>query len=120
MHVPQLPLVFILLMASPPVPSHLHAVYPRSTLALLRIHPITVSSGVAAIKDALLKVFAHRAIGDALDLTLLSLQTFFNPDFEPDVMVGPGALDYIVDFATRQTTAPDAVVTLLQASVISL
>ncbi|EIW58150.1 uncharacterized protein TRAVEDRAFT_71854 [Trametes versicolor FP-101664 SS1] len=85
-----LPLVFILLMASPPVPSHLHAVYPRSTLALLRIHPITVSSGVAAIKDALLK-------------------TFFDPDFEPDVMVGPGALDYIVDFATRQTTAPDAV-----------
>ncbi|KAI0630536.1 hypothetical protein C8Q77DRAFT_1211544 [Trametes polyzona] len=95
MHIPDLPLVFVLLMASPPVPSYLNSVYPRSTRALLRVEPIVVSSGTGAVKDILMK-------------------TFFDPDFEPDVMLGPTALEYIAEFATRHISSPDVVVTLLQ------
>ncbi|KAI0643837.1 hypothetical protein C8Q79DRAFT_1012390 [Trametes meyenii] len=95
MHVPHLPLTFVSLMASPAAPSYLHSAYPRSTLALLRVHPVVASSGTALIKDVLTK-------------------TFFDPDFEPDVMLGPTALEYIAEFATRYTASPDALITLLQ------
>ncbi|KAI0364702.1 hypothetical protein BV20DRAFT_1039250 [Pilatotrama ljubarskyi] len=56
LHVPQLPLVFVLLMASPAVPSYLRSAYPRSTLALLRVHTIVASGESAAVKDVLTKL----------------------------------------------------------------
>ncbi|KAH9847296.1 hypothetical protein C2E23DRAFT_849159 [Lenzites betulinus] len=95
MHIPHLPLVFVILMASPPVPSYLHSAYPRSTLALLRVQPIVVSSGPTMVKDVLTK-------------------TFFDLEFEPDVMLGPSALEFITEFSTRHITSPDVVTTLLQ------
>ncbi|KAJ8472438.1 hypothetical protein ONZ51_g8517 [Trametes cubensis] len=95
MHVPQLPLVFILLMASPPVPSFLHSAYARSTLALLRIHPVVASSGVAMVKEVLTK-------------------TLFDPDFDPYIVLGPSMLEYITDFVMRHSASPDVLVSLLQ------
>ncbi|KAI0768174.1 origin recognition complex subunit 3 N-terminus-domain-containing protein [Trametes elegans] len=95
MHAPQLPLVFVLVMSSPPVPSYMHAAFSRSTLALLRVYSTVASSGLALVKNVLTK-------------------TFFDPDFDPDVMLGPAALEYISDFAARHTASPDAILTLLQ------
>ncbi|TFK94352.1 hypothetical protein K466DRAFT_642285 [Polyporus arcularius HHB13444] len=95
MHVPHLPLVFVLVMASPPTPSYLHSAYPRSTLALLRVGQVLAPTGLATVNEVLTK-------------------TFFEANFEPDVMPGPGALEYIVDFASRHNASPDAVLTMLQ------
>ncbi|KAI0718567.1 hypothetical protein C8T65DRAFT_570595 [Cerioporus squamosus] len=95
MHVPHLPLVFVLVMASPPTPSYLHAAYPRSTLAVLRVQQVLAPTGLATVKEVLTK-------------------TFFDANFEPDVMLGPGAIEYIVDFASRHSASPDALLTMLQ------
>ncbi|PIL29205.1 hypothetical protein GSI_09254 [Ganoderma sinense ZZ0214-1] len=95
MHIPHLPLVFLLVMNSPPSPSFIHTVYPRSTLALLRVQQVAPPAGLLMVKEVLSK-------------------TFFDPDFEPDVMLGPGALDHITDFASRHTASPDALLTMLQ------
>ncbi|KAI1792398.1 origin recognition complex subunit 3 N-terminus-domain-containing protein [Ganoderma leucocontextum] len=95
MHIPRLPLVFILVMNSPPSPSFIHTVYPRSTLALLRVHQVAPPAGLLMAKEVLSK-------------------TLFDPDFEPDVMLGPGALDHIADFASRHSASPDALITMLQ------
>ncbi|KAI8995456.1 hypothetical protein BD414DRAFT_410622 [Trametes punicea] len=88
MHVPRLPLVFVLLMGSPPVPSYLHTVYPRSTLALLRVHFVVASSGIVMVKEVLEKAF-------------------FDPDFDPDIMLGPAMMEYITEFSTRHMASPD-------------
>ena len=45
-------------------------------------------------------------------------QVFFDPEFEPDVMLGPGALEYISDFATRHSASPDALLTMLQVKAL--
>ncbi|TBU43716.1 origin recognition complex subunit 3 N-terminus-domain-containing protein [Dichomitus squalens] len=95
MHIPHLPLVFVLVMSSPPSPSFLQSAYPRSTLALLRVHHVASPAGLMMVKEVLTK-------------------TFFDPDFEPDIMLGPGALEHIIDFASRHTASPDALVTMLQ------
>ncbi|KAL7285667.1 hypothetical protein ACG7TL_000772 [Trametes sanguinea] len=95
MHVPELPLAFILLMASPQYPSYLQSVYPRSTLALLRVDPVVASSGITMVKEVLEK-------------------TFFDPDFDSDVMLGPAMLEFITEFTTRHIASPDALVNLLQ------
>ncbi|KAI0820290.1 hypothetical protein BC628DRAFT_1413209 [Trametes gibbosa] len=95
MHIPHIPFVFALLMASPPVPSYLHSAYPRSTLALLRVQPVVVSSGPSMVKDVLTK-------------------TFFDLEFQPDIMLGPSALEFITEFTTRHIASPDVVTTLLQ------
>jgi origin recognition complex subunit 3 len=56
LHIPQLPLIFVLALSSPPEPSYLHSAYPRATLALLRIHGITVTSQLEVIEQLLSKV----------------------------------------------------------------
>ena len=56
MHIPNLPLVFVLVMASPPTPSYLHSAYPRSTLALLTVQQVLAPTGPATIKGILTKV----------------------------------------------------------------
>ncbi|KAI0753293.1 origin recognition complex subunit 3 N-terminus-domain-containing protein [Daedaleopsis nitida] len=97
LHVSNLPIVFVLIMASPPAPSFLHSAYPRSTLALLRVHQVVAPTGLATVKEVLTK-------------------TFFDPDFEPDLVLGHGVLEYITDFAARHTASPDALLTMLQLS----
>ncbi|RPD53750.1 hypothetical protein L226DRAFT_469917 [Lentinus tigrinus ALCF2SS1-7] len=95
MHIPYLPLVFVLGMASPPTPPYLHSAYPRSTLALLRVQQVLAPTGVTTIKEILTR-------------------TFYDANFEPDIMLGPGALEYIVDFANRHSASPDTLLTMLQ------
>ncbi|KAH9898592.1 hypothetical protein C8Q73DRAFT_641438 [Cubamyces lactineus] len=95
MHVPQLPLVFVLLMASPPVPSFLHSAYSRSTLALLRVHPVVASSGVAMVKEVLTK-------------------TLFDPDFDPYIALGPAVLEFITDFVMRHSASPDVLLAYMK------
>jgi len=56
LNIPQLPLIFVLALSSPPEPSYLHSAYPRTTLALLRIHKITVTSQVEVVEQLLSKV----------------------------------------------------------------
>lgn len=56
LYIPQLPLVFVLALSSPPEPSYLHSAYQRATLALLRIHKITVTSQVEVVEQLLSKV----------------------------------------------------------------
>jgi origin recognition complex subunit 3 len=54
--IPQLPLIFVLALSSPPEPSYLHSTYPRATLTLLRIHKIAATSQVEAVEELLSKV----------------------------------------------------------------
>jgi origin recognition complex subunit 3 len=56
LHVPRIPLVFILSLSSPSSPSYLHIAYSRSTLALLRIRNFVVPSGPKVLEEVLLKV----------------------------------------------------------------
>jgi len=56
LYIPQLPLIFVLALSSPPEPSYLHSAYPRAALALLRVHKITVTSQVEVIEQLLSKV----------------------------------------------------------------
>jgi len=56
LYIPQLPLTFVLALSSPPEPSYLQSAYQRTTLALLRIHKITVTSQVEVVEQLLLKV----------------------------------------------------------------
>ena len=56
LHIPQLPLIFVLALSSPPEPSYLHSAYQRATLALLRVHKITVTSQLEAAEQLLSKV----------------------------------------------------------------
>ncbi|CCM05618.1 uncharacterized protein FIBRA_07847 [Fibroporia radiculosa] len=98
-HVPQLPLIFVLAMSSPSSLSHLHAMYRRSTLALLRIHSYSVPSGPGMVESIVSK-------------------TFFDVSFEPSVMLGPDILEYISDFASRHTASIDGLSTILQLAHI--
>ncbi|PCH37494.1 hypothetical protein WOLCODRAFT_134564 [Wolfiporia cocos MD-104 SS10] len=95
LHAEHLPLTFILGMNSPPTPSYLHSTYPRSTLSLLRVETVNAPSGRDVVEEVIMK-------------------TFFDPDFEPDIMLGPGVFDFLIDFATRHTASLDAVITILQ------
>ncbi|TFK53049.1 hypothetical protein OE88DRAFT_1677789 [Heliocybe sulcata] len=95
LHVPELPFVFIFSLSSQPSPSYLHATYPRDTLALLRVRRVVAPHGWPLAKQIL-------------------EDTFFSLDFEPEVMIGPAVLDYIVDYFTRYNQSTDAILTILQ------
>ncbi|KAI0252766.1 origin recognition complex subunit 3 N-terminus-domain-containing protein [Lactifluus subvellereus] len=93
-YVPQLPLIFVLAL-SPPHPSFLHATFPQSVLSLLRVDAFTVPSGTG---------FLERVVAE----------TFFDLDFEPDVMVGPATLDFLTDFCCRNSASVEGVLLILQ------
>ncbi|KZT04882.1 uncharacterized protein LAESUDRAFT_813778 [Laetiporus sulphureus 93-53] len=95
LHIPRLPIVFILGLSSPPFPSYVHATYPRSTLALLRMRTISAPSGWVIVEELINKIF-------------------FDAGFQPDVMIGPGTTQFIADFASRNTASLDALLTMLQ------
>ena len=44
----------------------------------------------------------------------LSPQTFFDVHFEPDIMVGPAALDFLTDFFCRNSASVEGVLSTLQ------
>ena len=56
LHVPQIPLVFVVSLLSPQSPTYLHVTYPRSTLAVLRIRQFSVPSGPRLLEEIILEV----------------------------------------------------------------
>ncbi|KAK0498880.1 origin recognition complex subunit 3 N-terminus-domain-containing protein [Armillaria luteobubalina] len=95
LHIPQLPLVFIVALSSAQSPSYLHFTYPRSTLAVLRIRQFHVPSGLHILEEIL-------------------RQTFFTTAFDPDVMLGPAALNFIVDYYSRYNPSLDSLLNMFQ------
>ncbi|KAI6022101.1 origin recognition complex subunit 3 N-terminus-domain-containing protein [Pisolithus marmoratus] len=93
--IPRLPLVFVLLLASPPSPSYIHMTYPRRTLSLLQIRTYVFPGSNDVLHEILLK-------------------TFFDVDFEPELMIGPVQIDFLVDFFERYSTSLDGLVSILQ------
>ncbi|KAG6853066.1 hypothetical protein C0991_007136 [Blastosporella zonata] len=94
LYIPRLPLIFILALSSPASPSFLHSTYPRSTLALLRVSTHTVPSGARVLEEVLLR-------------------TFFDMDFEPDLVIGPSILTYLTDYCGRHNPSLDAALNIL-------
>ncbi|KAG2040662.1 origin recognition complex subunit 3 N-terminus-domain-containing protein [Suillus americanus] len=94
-YIPRLPLVFILALASPPSPSYIRATYPHSMLALLRVRDCPFP-------------LAEKSLHDIL------LETFFDPTFEPDIMIGPTTIDFAVDFFARHSSSLDGLLSILQ------
>lgn len=70
LHVPSLPLVFVLSLSPPPPasPSYLHLAYSRSTLALLRVQNVVVPAGMSAL-EMIVKRVCRNPIDDVLQLT---------------------------------------------------
>ncbi|KDQ56641.1 hypothetical protein JAAARDRAFT_36119 [Jaapia argillacea MUCL 33604] len=99
LHISRLPFILILSLSSPPTPSYLHATYPRSTLALLRIRNFIVPSGPRILEEVFLK-------------------TFFDLEFEPDVMIGPSTIEHIAEYFFRFNPSLDAVLTILQLTYL--
>ncbi|KAI6143578.1 origin recognition complex subunit 3 N-terminus-domain-containing protein [Pisolithus tinctorius] len=93
--IPRLPLVFVLLLSSPPSPSYIHMTYPRRTLSLLQIRTCVFSWSNDILHEILLK-------------------TFFDVDFEPELMIGPAQIDFLVDFFERHSASLDSLVSILQ------
>ncbi|KAF7965177.1 hypothetical protein HWV62_45264 [Athelia sp. TMB] len=89
LHVPSLPLVFVLSLSPPPPasPSYLHLAYSRSTLALLRVQNVVVPAGMSAL-EMIVKRLAHlKHFEDPLTVLVSSSQalaeTTSSPESEP-------------------------------------
>ncbi|CAL1709689.1 unnamed protein product [Somion occarium] len=98
-HISRLPLVFLLELSSPANPSYLHTAFSRSTLALLRISTVAAPSGVEVVREIVQK-------------------TFFDVGFEPDVMLGPATLDFLIDYSTRHSASVDGVLNIIQLAFL--
>ncbi|KAI0032078.1 origin recognition complex subunit 3 N-terminus-domain-containing protein, partial [Vararia minispora EC-137] len=94
-HVPEIPLVFVLVLSSPPMPSFIHQAYRRSTLALLRLQIVSLPRGPSVLQHII-------------------LDTFFAFDFEPLVMPGSSTMDFIADFFARHASSLDGIYTILK------
>uniref|UniRef100_A0A0W0F0W4 Uncharacterized protein n=1 Tax=Moniliophthora roreri TaxID=221103 RepID=A0A0W0F0W4_MONRR len=94
-HISRIPLVFIITLSSPQSPSYLHSTYPRSTLALLRIQNFRIPSGISILEEIL-------------------LDTFVSIEFNPDLVLGPAALESIIDSSIRHNLSVDSLVNHLQ------
>ncbi|KAF8964769.1 origin recognition complex subunit 3 N-terminus-domain-containing protein [Flammula alnicola] len=92
--VSQLPLVFLLSVSSPS-PNYLNVTYPRATLLLLRVRTVSAPHGNKILQEILLK-------------------TLFDIEFQPDVMIGPAALECLQDYFTRYHSSVDAIFTIIQ------
>ncbi|KIK27187.1 hypothetical protein PISMIDRAFT_8398 [Pisolithus microcarpus 441] len=93
--IPRLPFVFVLLLASSLSPSYIHMSYPRRILSLLQIRTCVFPWSIDVLHEILLK-------------------TFFDVDFEPEVMIGPAQIDFLVDFFERHSVSLDSLVSILQ------
>ncbi|KAF9451117.1 hypothetical protein P691DRAFT_787904 [Macrolepiota fuliginosa MF-IS2] len=93
--IPQLPLIFLVFLASPPTPSFIQSTYPRTTLSRLRVQSFSVQTGRAVLDHIL-------------------LPAFFSPSIDSDLMLGPAALAGIVDHYTRHDSSLDALITCVQ------
>ncbi|KXN89728.1 Origin recognition complex subunit 3 [Leucoagaricus sp. SymC.cos] len=94
--IPALHLAFLAFLSSPSTPtSYIHSAYPRNTLTRLRIHSFAVQVGRTVLEKLL-------------------LGTFFNPSFDPDLVLGPAAFEGIIDYYLRHNGSIDALLTSIQ------
>lgn len=75
----------------------------------------TVPSGTGFLEEVVTKVCEGFSIFLICRvITLPTHQTFFDLHFEPDIMVGPAALDFLSDFFCRNSTSIEGVLLILQ------
>ncbi|KAF5384129.1 hypothetical protein D9615_003352 [Tricholomella constricta] len=110
LYIPRLPLIFIIALSSPASPSYLYTTYPRSTLALLCVRNYTVPYGTQVLEEVLTKVTSSVSRADH---TLIAFQTFFDVEFEPDIMIGSSVLTVLADYYGRQNSSLDATLSIL-------
>ena len=82
-------------------------------LSLLRVDTFTVPSGTALLEKVVAEVGGRHHLFD-MPCNRLSPQTFFDLHFEPDIMVGPAALDFLTDFFCRNSASVEGVLSTLQ------
>jgi hypothetical protein len=58
-------------------------------------------------------------LGPATRWSLNISQTFFDPDWAPDVMIGPATLTFLLDHCRRNFASVDIISTILQVSTFS-
>ncbi|KAK7448828.1 Origin recognition complex subunit 3 [Stygiomarasmius scandens] len=95
LHIPKLPLVFVVSLSSPEIPSYLHVAYPRSTLALLRLHRFAVPSSTRLLEEVFMK-------------------TFVDLHHDPLLVFGPAVLEFLLDYCTRYNCSLDTLLNILQ------
>lgn len=100
---------------SSPVSNYITVTYPPSILSLLRIRSITAPFKREIFQEIWLKVCATQAVNFIYRSN--SFKTFFDLDFEPDIMIGPIALEYLRDYIDRYNTSVDTVITFLQVNL---
>lgn len=112
LHVPKIPLVFVVSLLSPQSPTYLHVTYPRWTLSVLRIQQFTAPSGLHLLEEIILGV----------RMTSLSIiptdafQTFFDASFNPDIMLGHSVLTFIIDYFERYDSSVESLIHLIRVS----
>lgn len=111
LHIPTLPFVFVL-EHSWPSPTYLHAAYTRATLSLLRISAPNIPNTQHVMDDILLKVYDLFGVHDRSSFD--HLKTFADPNFEPDIYIGPGSLGFIADYTTRHAGSARTLIHLLK------
>ncbi|KIK63119.1 hypothetical protein GYMLUDRAFT_242182 [Collybiopsis luxurians FD-317 M1] len=96
LHIPAVPLVLLFSLSSPQSPlSYFHIAYSRATIKLLRIHSVIAPGGSQIFEDIVMK-------------TLVDLW------HDSDVVLGPAALEYLAEQATRFNPSVDAILNILQ------
>ncbi|KIY70248.1 hypothetical protein CYLTODRAFT_488285 [Cylindrobasidium torrendii FP15055 ss-10] len=100
LHIPSIPLVFVVSLLSPQSPTYLHVTYPRWVLSVLRIRQHTTPSGPRILDQIL-------------------LETFFDPSFMPDIMLGPGVLSYVLEHLERYEASVDSLTHLLKLAFMN-
>ncbi|KAK2466646.1 hypothetical protein APHAL10511_000904 [Amanita phalloides] len=87
--------VFVLSLSSPVSPSFFHLAYPKSTLSLLCTDTFIAPSGFHVLEKAF-------------------QQTFFDVEFDPDILIGPTALAQVFHHIKRNSISLDTFLTGLQ------
>jgi origin recognition complex subunit 3 len=119
LHIPRLPLVFLACMSSSLSTSYLHATYPPSTLALLKVTHIGTNAarGSDLAQEIVYKVCGHLPFTKLLLISAnIFLQTFFDePSIHHEFLLpGPAMLIYLQDFGRRYDGSPSGLINILQ------
>ncbi|KAH8829187.1 origin recognition complex subunit 3 N-terminus-domain-containing protein [Flagelloscypha sp. PMI_526] len=94
-HATKLPFLFIFLMESPPITAYMHASYSRAALSCLRLKHASVPPGPELVEFILSKLF-------------------FQPDWSPNIVLGPSAIDFVGHNCRRKNPTIDGFITTLQ------
>lgn len=113
-YVPDIPIVFVLGLSSPPQRSYLHSAYPRATRALLQVTCFEAPAGLAVLERALLDVSTKNTDYQKRNLMQHMMQTFFDPDYEPAIMLSAASLSFVHKHFLRTAQSMDFVLAMIQ------